>query len=166
MPLTSELRQKAGEAALQMIMEGEARTAASARSASGKRPTPVEDASLPQIDVTVCADLLARASKGMVLLDTHHRQLEGYARDRETWTQGEVRRLEFEAARSEQAAAELERKTREIEARCSTEQRRIQSAEQAAEKHRNSLALLQSQVAAAFGPGSELAKALSEFGAD
>ena len=165
MALTSELRQKAGDAALQMIMAGEARAAASAKPA-GRLPLQAEQTAPAKVDVSACTDLLARASKGMVLLDTHYRQLEGYARDRETWTNGEVRRLELEAARAEQAAADFDRKTREIEARIGAEQRRIASADQAAETHKRNLALLQAQVSAAFGPDSELARALSDFGAD
>ena len=159
MPLTEALRTLAGQAALQIIRDGKSRAAASSRADLSL----TEDS--PDTSTEFAADrhteLLAQASKGIVLLDAHNAALEAVARDRGAWADSEIKRFDDEAAHWQRRAEQLEQRTREIEARTEPMKRRAESAERLAREQGAALATLREGIVAALGPGSHAADALS-----
>lgn len=157
MPLNAQLRELAGEAALQLMKDGEARAAQ-----AGPREAQARTSSNPG-DVGESTQLILRASKSMVALESHYRQLEAYARDREQWASEEIRRLEDEAAQWEQATTEAERQFQDTERQLALLAERAASADQSAEQDRKTLKALQEHLQTSFGSGSDAFRIMSEL---
>ena len=155
MPLNAHLRELAGEAALQLMKDGEARAAqATPREVQPRAATG---------DLGESTQLILRASKSMVALESHYRQLEAYAQEREQWANEEVRRLEDEAAHWEHASTEAERQFQDAERQLAAFAQRAASADQAAEHDRKTLQALQDYLQTSFGSGSDAFRIMSEL---
>ena len=106
-------------------------------------------------------ELLDRASKGMTFIINRYKHLEEHIKQLDAWSNAQIQAAEAAAARWKDAATAAEKKLEESQRNLEMMTRRAEGAEQAMQRDKEALNLLQDRIVAAFGFGSEAHDALA-----
>ena len=106
-------------------------------------------------------ELLDRASKGMTFIINRYKHLEEHIKQLDAWSNAQIQAAEAAAARWKEAATTAEKKLEDMQRTLEMMTRRAEIAEQAMQRDKEALTLLQDRIVAAFGFGSEAHDALA-----